>query len=270
MNYEETFNKLRKRKEKALVPFVVIGDPDYNTSLKIVKTITNSGADILEMGFPFSDPIADGPTIQSSDSRALKSKIDTDKCFKFIKKIREFSDIPIGLLVYYNLIYQRGTSKFFSDCSSARLNSVLVADVPVEESNEIVKAARKYNINTVFIVSPLTDNKRLKLILKKCNGFVYIISRLGVTGARKDLQKETLKLIKRIRKRTKLPLCVGFGISKREHVRAVCKAGANGAIVGSAIVKIIEKNLKNKKKILDEIGKYVKKMKDATKTKKSF
>ena len=265
MSYTKTFKKLKKKKEKALVPFVVIGDPDYATSLKIVETIIEADANILELGFPFSDPIADGPTIQGADVRSLKKGINTDKCFRFIKKIREFSEIPIGLLVYYNLIYQRGINKFFYDCKIAGVTSVLAADVPAEEANEIIVAARKNKIDTVFIVSPLTDNNRLKLILKKCRGFIYIVSRLGVTGAREDLQKGTLKLLKRIRPKTKLPLCVGFGISKPEHVKAVCKAGADGVIVGSAIIRIIEKNLNNKKRILYKIKAYVKEMKEATK-----
>ena len=265
MTYKKTFSKLRRKKEKALVPFVVIGDPDYNTSLKIVKTIIDSGADVLELGFPFSDPIADGPTIQAADVRSLKKGINTDKCFKFIKKIREITDIPIGLLVYYNLIYQRGTKKFFYDCKLARVTSVLAADTPVEESDEIISAARKHKIDTVFIVSPLTDNKRLKLILKKCRGFVYIVSRLGVTGARTDLKESTLNLIRRVRKKTKLPLCVGFGISKPEHIQAVCKAGADGAIVGSAVAKIIEDNQKIKKSMLKKIESYITSLKEATK-----
>ncbi len=263
--YKKTFNKLKKNKEKALVPFVVIGDPDFNTSLKIVQTIIEAGADILELGFPFSDPIADGPTIQSADVRALKKLINTDKCFKFIKEIRKHTQIPIGLLVYYNLIYQRGTKKFFYDCKLAGVTSVLAADVPIEEADDIVSAARKHKIDTVFIVSPLTDNKRLSSILKKCKGFVYIVSRLGVTGARQDIKESTLKLIKRIKSKTKLPLCVGFGISKPEHVKEICKAGADGAIVGSAIVKLIEKNLKNKKQMLRKIENYIASLKQATK-----
>lgn len=266
MTYKQTFNKLKKKKEKALVPFVVIGDPDYQTSLKIVKTIVEAGADILELGFPFSDPIADGPTIQSADVRSLKKGMNTDKCFNFIKKVREFTDIPIGLLVYYNLIYQRGTNKFFYDCKLAGVTGVLVADVPVEEADEIITPARKHNIDTVFIVSPLTDNKRLKLISKKCKGFLYIVARLGVTGARQDIKEGTLKLIKRVRKNTKLPLCVGFGISKPEHVKTICKAGADGAIVGSAIVKLIENNLKNKQVMFKKIKNYIESLKHATKS----
>lgn len=194
----------------------------------------------------------------------MSKGINTDKCFKFIKKIRDFTDIPLGLLVYYNLIYQRGIKKFFYDCKLAGVTSVLAADVPIEEANDLIKSARKNKIDTVFIVSPLTGNKRLKLILKKCRGFVYIVSRLGVTGAREDMQENTLKLVKKVKKATKLPLCVGFGISKPEHIKAVCKAGADGAIVGSAIVKLIEKNLKNKKLLIKKIENYVKSLKKAT------
>lgn len=265
MTYTKTFNKLRKNNEKALVPFVVAGDPNYKTSLEIVKTIINSGADILEIGACFSDPIADGPTIQAADVRALKSGMDTDKFFNFIKEIRKFNDeIPIGVLIYANIIYQRGIKKFYFDAKRAGIDSVLVADLPIEEADEYIKAARKHKIDTVFIVSPLTDNKRLKLITKKCRGFLYIVSRLGVTGAKEDLKESTLNLIKRVKRHTNLPLCVGFGISKPEHIQSVCNAGADGAIVGSAIVKIIASNLKNKKVMLNQIQTYIESLKEAT------
>jgi tryptophan synthase alpha chain len=264
MSYRKTFSRLRKKKEEALVPFVVIGDPDYKTSMDIVKTIIDSGADILELGFPFSDPIADGPTIQAADTRALRKGIDTLQCFKFIQEIRRFSPIPIGLLVYSNLIYQRGIDRFFADCKKAGVDSVLAADVPAEESSLILKSARRHRVDTVFIVSPLTVGKRLDNILSKTRGFVYIVSRLGVTGARKDLGDSTLSLIRRVKRKTKLPLCVGFGISKPEHVQAVLKAGADGAIVGSAVVKIIEKNARSRKRMLAKLGNFIKGMKKAT------
>lgn len=264
--YKSTFNKLNRIKEKALIPFTVIGDPDFNTSSEIVKTIIDAGADILEIGLAFSDPIADGPTIQAADVRALSKKINTDKAFDFIKEIRNFNNkIPIGLLVYCNLVYQRGIEKFYSDAKDAGVDSILIADMPIEESDMVIKTARKNKINTVFIVSPLTTKERLKKILKRCKGFVYVVSRLGVTGARKDLQQGTLELLGRIRPQTTLPLCVGFGISKPEHVKAVCKAGADGAIVGSAVVKIIEENLNNKKLMLEKIKNYTMLMKNATK-----
>lgn len=263
--YKKTFNQLKKRKEKALVPFVVAGDPNYNTSLEIVKRIIDSGADMLEIGLDFSEPVADGPTIQAADVRAHKAGMNTDKFFNFIKQIRKYNDkIPIGTLVYANLIYQRGIDKFYRDSKEAGIDSVLVADLPIEEADDYVKAARKNKIDSVFIVSPLTDKKRLLSILKKVRGFVYIVSRLGVTGARADLHGDTLKLVRRVRARTKLPLCVGFGISKPEHVKDVLKAGANGAIVGSALVKIIEKNLRNKSLMLKKIENYLRLLKKAT------
>jgi len=264
-SYKQVFKKLKSENERALIAFTVITDPNYKTSLEIVKKIIDSGADMLELGLPFSDPIADGPTIQAADNRALKNKFNTDKAFQFIKELRQYTDIPIGLLVYGNLVFQRGIKKFYSDASSAGINSVLIADVPPEESDEYVKAARKHKIDTVFIVSPLTSNLRLKKIDKKTHGFIYVVSRLGVTGARTSLEASTLSLIKRIRSSANKPLCVGFGISKPQHVKAVIKAGADGAIVGSAIVNLIEKNIKNKKKMLDKIGNYVKAMKNATK-----
>ena len=263
--YKKTFNELKKKKQGALVAFTVIGDPDYKTSLEIAKKMIDSGADILELGLPFSDPIADGKTIQAADMRALKSGMNTEKAFDLIKSVRKYNDnIPIGLLVYGNLIYQRGINKFYDDAARAGVNSILVADVPIEEADDYIKAARKNDIDTVFIVSPLTSNERIKKIVSKTTGFVYVVSRLGVTGARATLGDSTLKLIKRIRKHTKKPLCVGFGISKPEHVKAVINAGADGAIVGSAIVNLIEKNAGNKSRMLEKIGYYLKSMKKAT------
>jgi tryptophan synthase alpha chain len=263
--YKKLFNKLKKNNEGALVAFTVIGDPDYETSMEIVKKIIDSGADILELGVPFSDPIADGPTIQSADIRAIKSGINTDKVFDFIKEIRECNNkIPIGLLVYGNLIYQRGIDKFYNDSAKVGVDSVLAADVPFEEAGDYIKAAKKNKVDTVFIVSPTTYNERIKKIVNNVTGFVYVISRLGVTGARLTLEKSTLALVKKVRKYTKKPLCVGFGISKPEHVKAVVKTGADGAIVGSAIVELIAKNIGNKEKMLDDVGVYVTSMKEAT------
>jgi len=264
MNYQETFANLRKKNEKALIPFVVDGDPDYDTSLEIIKTIIRSGADILELGFPFSDPIADGPTIQVSDRRALNKGMNTNKCFQLIRDIRRFSQVPIGLLIYANLVYQRGINDFYQDANESGVNSVLVADLPVEESEIFTEAARENNVDAVFIVSPLTEGNRLKIILSKITGFVYLVSRLGVTGARDNLQTSTIELVKRVRRETELPVCVGFGISKPEHVKAISSAGADGVIVGSAVVKIIERNLDNRSKMLKELRDYIEEMKAAT------
>lgn len=263
-DYKDIFKKLKSRNEGALVAFTVIGDPNYNTSLEIAKKIVDAGADILELGLPFSDPIADGPSIQAADVRALNNGINTDKVFGFARELRRFTDIPIGFLSYYNLIYQRGIKKFYSDAKQAGVNSILIADMPIEESGVSITEAKNNDISIVFMVSPLTNDTRIKNIAKNTTGFIYAVSRLGVTGAKSNLEKSTLSLIKRIRQFTNKPLCVGFGISLPIHVKNVINAGADGTIVGSAIVDLISKNVNNKKNMLNEIYNYVRSMKNAT------
>ena len=263
-SYKEAFEELKIKNEGALAAFTVIGDPNYKTSLEIAKKIIDAGADMLELGLPFSDPIADGPTIQAADMRALKSGINTDKVFEFVKELRKNTDVPIGFLCYYNLIYQRGIEKFYSDAKKAGVNSILIADMPIEEYSAVHSCAKNNKLDSVLMISQLTNNKRIKKIAENASGFIYAVSRLGVTGAKSSLEESTLSLIKRIRQFTSKPVCVGFGISKPEHVKSVIKAGANGAIVGSAIVDLIAKNINNKNKMLNKIYDYVKEMKDAT------
>ena len=264
MNYQEKFNELKDCGEKALISFVVIGDPNYELSLDVLRILADK-SDMLELGFAFSDPIADGSTIQSADVRALNSGMNTDRNFRFIKEIRKFTDKPIGLLLYSNLVYQYGIDRFYFRAKEVGVNSILIADMPIEESEPYIKSARKYNIDSVFIISPLTKERRLRLILKETRGFVYLVSRLGVTGIREDIQKSTLQLIRQVRTYTTLPVCVGFGISKPDHIKAVLEAGADGVIIGSAIVNIIEHNLKSKNKMLENIKKFIIKAKEATK-----
>lgn len=267
--YKQTFEELNKKNEKAFIPFIVLGDPDYNTSKKILDVIAKE-ADCLELGFPFSDPIADGKRIQAADERALKAKINTDKCFELIKYIRKKNkDIPIGLLLYYNLVYSNGTENFLKKAKSAGVNGILIADMPIEESGSMQKLCEKHDLEQIFIVSPLTKGSRMQKILSKSKGFVYVVSVLGVTGERKKIKRSTIDLIKRIKKHSKTPICVGFGISTTEHVKKVIREGADGAIVGSAIEAIIEKNLKNKNKMFKELTHFVKKIKGATKNAKN-
>lgn len=263
--YKKKFAELKKKRQGAFIPFVTIGDPDYSTSLRIIKRLIDSGADVLELGLAFSDPIADGKTIQAADVRALEAGIDTNKVFGLLKKVRAYNkEIPIGLLVYYNLIYRRGIEKFYKDAKDAGVDGILAADVPVEEAGPLLKVAKKYRINQIFLVTPTTTEKRLKNILRHASGFIYLVTLLGVTGAREELQKETIKLIRMVRPYTKLPICAGFGISKPKHVKTVLKAGCDGVIAGSAVVNIIAKNLKNERRMLKEVSDYVKRMKDAT------
>ncbi len=263
--YKQAFEELRAKNEGALIAFAVIGDPDYNTSLEITKKIVDAGANMLELGLAFSDPIADGPTIQKADIRALESGINTDKALDFVKEIRDYTKIPIGLLCYYNLVYQRGIKKFYEDSRKAGVSSILIPDMPIEESDDVIFHSKANGIDTVFMASPLTGDERMEKIASKTTGFVYAVSRLGITGARSIMEKSALDLVKRIKRLTDKPLCVGFGISKPEHVKDFIDAGADGAIVGSAIVGIIAKNSGDKEKMLNEVYHYVRIMKLATK-----
>ncbi len=264
--FKKKFKELKAKKQGAFIPFVVLGDPNYGLSFRIIKTLIDSGADALELGMGFSDPIADGKTIQEADQRALAQGMNTDRCFALIRKIRSYAkEIPISLLIYYNLIFQRGVEKFYADARKAGADAVLAADCPVEEAKPLLKAAGKHGIKQVFIVSPTTTKNRLLKLLRVCKGYVYLVSLLGVTGARKELQHRTIHLIKRVRPFTKLPLCVGFGISKPQHVKQVILAGADGAIVGSAVINLIKRNLHSERKMLKAIEKFAAAMKKATK-----
>ncbi len=252
--YKQVFSELNRA---ALIPFFVIGDPDLDTSLSIVKTAIDAGADILELGIPFSDPIADGPTIQKADIRSLNNGMNVKKALEFIARVKEYKDIPIGLLMYYNLIYQYGTEKFFRDFHKAGVNSVLVADMSIDDADEILVPARSAGLDTVFMVTPNTAEERMKLIASKTSGFIYTVSLLGVTGSRNTLSDAVEGLVKKLKKITDVPVCVGFGISTPEHAAMVAKTGADGVIIGSRIVNLIEENLGDKKLMLSKIASFI-------------
>jgi tryptophan synthase alpha chain len=261
--YKQIFSELTKAKRAALIPFFVIGDPDFDTSLAIVKTAIDAGADILELGIPFSDPIADGPTIQKADIRARNSGMSVAKAREFVRKVKDYKDIPIGLLMYYNLIYQYGTKKFFSDFHKAGVNSVLVADLSIDDADEIIGPAASAGLDTVFMVTPNTDTERMKRIASKTTGFIYAVSLFGVTGSRETVSDMVEGLVRKLKKITAVPICVGFGISKPEHAAAVAAAGADGVIIGSAIVQLIEENLGHKKKCLSAISTFISEVRKA-------
>ncbi len=258
--YKQVFSELDRT---ALIPFFVVGDPDFDTSLSIIKTAIDAGADILELGIPFSDPIADGPTIQKADIRAMRSGMTVQKALELIRKVKDYKDVPIGLLMYYNLIYQYGVEKFFVDCHQAGVNSVLVADMSIDDADETVPVAGSAGLDTVFIVTPNTAPERMKLIASKTTGFIYAVSLLGVTGSRNELSGMVEELISRLKKLTDVPVCVGFGISKAEHAAAIAQAGADGVIIGSKIVELIEHNLANREKMLAEISTFLTEVKSA-------
>jgi tryptophan synthase alpha chain len=263
--YQEMFKRVKQKSEGAFIPFVVAGDPDLETSLQIVQEMVNGGADALEIGFPFSDPVADGPTIQAADIRSLEAGMTTSKGFEFIRKVREFTNIPIGLLVYYNLIYKMGIDQFYSEAKESGVNGILAADLPPEEASTATKAAQKHGINQIFMVAQTTSNQRLSKISQIAEGFIYVVAVMGVTGARSNLENNTVNLIRRVRSHSQLPICVGFGISKPDHVERVLKAGSDGVIVASALIELMERYRDDPDIMLQQIGSYCQDLKKATK-----
>lgn len=263
-SYKEIFEKSKENNEGIFIPFIVAGDPDYDTSLQIAKTLVDNGADALEIGFPFSDPVADGPSVQNADLRAFDGGMTIEKCFEFLKELREYTDKPFGLLLYYNLVYKHGIDEFYKKLKEVGVNAVLIADLPPEEADDAIKAADNHDLEQIFIVSQATSNERLKKITKIVGGFIYIASVMGTTGARSEVEHNTTELIKRIKEHTTIPLCVGFGISQPEHVKEVLNAGADGAIVGSALINIIADNLNNQDVMFAQISDYIQIMKEAT------
>ena len=258
--YKKTFEKLSTA---AIIPFFVIGDPDFDTSLSLIKAAIDAGADVLELGIAFSDPIADGPTIQKADIRALDAGMTVAKALDFIKQVTDYKQLPIGLLVYYNLIYQYGTEKFLADFKAAGGSSVLVADLSIDDADEIAPLAAAAGLETVFMVTPNTTDDRAKLIAEKTTGFIYAVSTYGVTGARETLSDLVKPLIKRLKSLTDVPVCVGFGISSPAQAAEIAAAGADGVIIGSKIVKMIEDNLADKQKMQSEIAEFITNVKNA-------
>ncbi|MHC5088752.1 MAG: tryptophan synthase subunit alpha [Planctomycetota bacterium] len=237
--YQDLFNGLNRA---ALIPFFVIGDPDEETSFELIKTAIDAGADVLELGIPFSDPVADGPTIQKADIRAIDAGMTPQKALAFIKRITDYQPIPIGLLVYYNLIYQYGVERFFEDFKQAGGTSVLVADLSIDDADEIAPAAEAAGLETVFMVTPNTSDARIQKVAEQTTGFIYTVSLLGTTGQRTGLSELVKPLIGRLRSLTEKPICVGFGISTPDHAKDIAQAGADGVIIGSRIIKFIEDN----------------------------
>ncbi len=244
------------RLEKALkgggkfIAFITAGDPSVEDSYEIACDIIGSGADVLELGLPFSDPIADGPTIQAAGQRALEAGMNTDEYFKLASRISKEYGTPLVCLTYYNLILQYGLRRFAVKCYHSGVEGVIVPDLPVEEAGSFTRELRNQGVDFIFLVSETTPDERLDKILSRASGFVYVVALLGTTGAREKVSKNLKKLIKRVKKHTSLPVAVGFGISAPDHAREVISYGADAAIVGSAIVKLVANGDREKIKSL--------------------
>jgi tryptophan synthase alpha chain len=251
------------RKRPAFIGFTVAGDPDRDTSVRAAMALIDAGTDILELGVPFSDPVADGPTIQKADERALASGTTVDTVFEIVRQIRTKSEVPVVLLAYYNMVYHRGIDRFYREAREAGVDGILIADMPVEESDEVYKAALRHYIDPIFLITQTTSGERIQKIAARSRGYLYLVAVLGVTGVRNTVSAEALDLVKRVRKFTEVPLALGFGISKPAQATTCAGAGADGVIVGSAIVDIIEKNFKDPEKMDQDLRTFVASMKNA-------
>jgi tryptophan synthase alpha chain len=250
-------------KKPAFIGFTVAGDPDTTTCIRIARALIAGGTDILELGIPFSDPVADGPTIQKADERALGAGTTPSSVFEIVREIRKESEVPIVFLTYYNIVYHHGIDRFYREAHDAGVDGILIADMPVEESGEACNAALRNCIDPVFLISQTTSDTRIGTIAAEARGYLYLVAVLGVTGVRDQVSEGAIDLLERVRRHTSLPLAIGFGISTPEQAQTCAHAGADGVIVGSAIVEIVERNLNDPVAMEQELKDYVSAMKKA-------
>lgn len=245
-------------KEKAFIPFITGGDPDIETSYELIKAMAKQGADVIEIGIPFSDPIAEGPVIQEADLRALSAGTTTDALFDMVTRLRKEIDTPLIFMTYMNPIYVYGTERFMKRCSEVGIDGVIVPDVPFEEKTELSGACKQYGIDLISMIAP-TSKERIERIAKEAEGFIYCVSSLGVTGVRSEITTDIGAMVQHVKAVTDTPVAVGFGISTPEQAKKMA-ALSDGAIVGSAIVKLVAKYGKD---AVPYVADYVKSMKDA-------
>ena len=234
-----TFEALKRNDKKGFIPFITVGDPDLNTTLELIIELARAGASVIELGVPFSDPMADGPVIQRASERALRHGFGLADIFELVRAVRRQSDIPIVLFSYFNPLLQFGLEKLAREAEHAEIDGILVTDLIPEEAGRFRSMLRAHEIDLIFLAAPTSTDARLKMIAERASGFIYAVSRAGVTGARDDLSAEAEKLVNRLRQVSELPVAVGFGISKPEQVQEVWRY-ADAAVVGSAIVQMTE------------------------------
>lgn len=243
---------------KAFIAFITCGDPDLDTTVAAVRTAVENGADLIELGIPFSDPTAEGPVIQSANLRALTGGITTDKIFDFVRELRRDIKIPMVFMTYANVVFSYGAERFISTCHDIGMDGLILPDLPFEEKDEFLPLCRQYGVDLVSLIAPTSEN-RIAMIAKEAEGFLYIVSSLGVTGTRSEIKTDLETIVSVVRQNTDIPCAIGFGISTPEQARKMAEI-SDGAIVGSAIIKILEKHGKDAPKY---VGEYVKAMKDA-------
>ena len=261
---KEKFNQLKSNNETALISYIMVGYPSEKATLSAVRGLIQGGADIIELGFPFSDPIADGPTIQMASTESLNGGTQINNFFAIVKKIRKESNIPLVLMTYTNILYNQTYQKFIVRAKQAGIDGLILPDMAIEESKEYVKAAKKIGMDTIFLVSPNTENDRLKKFIKSTSGFLYMVTVFGTTGVQTKIHKYTIDALKNTKNaaKRKIPVGVGFGISTEKDVQKYVSSGADAVIVGSANIKIMENT--PAKKIHDRIATFTKKLKNKT------
>lgn len=253
-------SKIKKafEKGKAFIPFITCGDPDLETTAAAVRAAVENGADLIELGIPFSDPTAEGPVIQGANVRALKGGITTDKIFAFVRGLRCDISVPMVFMTYANVVFSYGAEKFIASCREIGVDGLILPDLPFEEKEEFQPLCSRYGVDLVSLVAPTSEN-RIAMIAKEAEGFLYIVSSLGVTGTRKEIKTDLASIVEVVRRNTSIPCAIGFGISTPEQAKKMAGI-SDGVIVGSAIIKLLEKYGKDAPKY---IGGYVRSMKDA-------
>ena len=261
---KEKFSELKTKKENALVSYIMVGYPSENATLSAIRGLVKGGADIIELGFPFSDPIADGPVIQKASTGSLNNGIKIEKFFKLVKKIRKETNIPLILMTYTNILYKQGYQKFIKNAKNAGIDGLILPDMAIEESKGYLSAAQMQKMDTIFLVSPNTQKNRLSKIAKATSGFLYMVAVFGTTGIQTKIHQYTIDALKSTKRRVKnVPVGVGFGISNEKDVKKYVSVGADAVIVGSANIKIMETTPKSK--LEGTIFRFTKKLKDQTK-----
>jgi len=242
---DRKFKELKKLKRKAFIAFITGGDPTLAATKELILNFQDRGVDLIEIGIPFSDPIADGPTIQAASERALKNKTTLHSIIKTVSSVKNRVKVPLVFMTYYNPVFNYGLERFVKDSKNAGISGVIIPDMPYEESSDLLKAARGKNFAVIFLAAPTSTKERLTRICKLSKGFIYFVSLTGVTGTRRDLPEDLVANVRKIKNLTHKPVCVGFGVTTPEQAKRI-KRIADGVIVGSAIVKLVgKKDLKN-------------------------
>ena len=260
---KEKFAELEAKKQKTLISYIMTGFPNEKATISTVRGLVKGGVDIIELGFPFSDPLADGPVIQNASTISLEKGTKITKFFNLVKKIRKETDIPLILMTYTNILYHKGYWKFISEAKKAGIDGFILPDMSIEESKEYLQAA-KNKADTIFLISPNTSKTRIQKISKASSGFLYLVAVFGTTGVKTGIKKYTLDAIKQVKKQTngKIPIGIGFGVSTPDDVKKYIKAGADAVIVGSAYLKLIEKTPQNQLEL--KIASFTKSLKKQT------